>query len=460
MLFNSLAFLLLALPGALVLHGLVQRFRPGWRPGLLLALSFAFYATFDLRFVPLLAASIGLNWAAARLFARTGQVALIALAIALNLALLGAFKYLDFFAGLGGLAGLWPATGEGRFALALPLGISFFTFQHIMYLGDLKAGRAVPTDLLRYGLYVAFFPRVIAGPLVRASEFLPQLDGRPSDRPDDARRAAQGLMLLGLGLGKKVFLGDPLGDVVDPIFAAAAAGATPSVQEAWLATLGYTFQLYFDFSGYTDMALGIALLFGIVLPPNFDAPYRAISLQDFWRRWHMTLSRFLRDYLYIPFGGNRHGFPRQVLALVGTMTLGGLWHGAGLTFVAWGLAHGLGLAAGLVWRRSGLALPVWLSAGLTFAFVALAWVLFRATSFPAALAIYRGLFGLAPQGGLPDLRLLAVAATIAIVGPTSAELVRRLAPARWIAVAAALLALAVLLAVGDDANRDFVYAQF
>jgi D-alanyl-lipoteichoic acid acyltransferase DltB (MBOAT superfamily) len=232
------------------------------------------------------------------------------------------------------------------------------------------------------------------------------------------------------------------------------------VIEAWQATLGFTFQIYFDFSGYTDMALGIALMFGIVLPQNFDAPYRATSLRDFWRRWHMTLSRFLRDYLYIPLGGSRRGLATQVGALFATMALGGLWHGAGLTFVAWGVAHGLGLGAGLLWRRARFAMPAALGWGLTFGFVVLCWVLFRAPSFDAALKVYGALFGFAPLGSGLKWRALLPAAAIATLGPTAWAFAHRLPARRPVAVAFAILFVLVLFKIGDDANYEFIYFQF
>ena len=457
MLFNSPFFLLAFLPAALILHGLAERFVPRWRLALIVLLSFLFYASWDVRFVPLLAASILLNWLAAEAFGRTRRGMLISVAIALNLLLLGAFKYLDFFAGL--LAAL-PGAAAPRFDLALPIGISFFTFQHIMYLSDLRAGRAERGSLLQYAFYVAFFPRVLAGPLVRWAEIVPQVSEPAFVRPDAAERFARGLMLLTAGLAKKVFLGDPLSEVVNPVFAKAAGGEALTVAEAWQGTLGYTFQLYFDFSGYTDMALGLALLFGFVLPQNFDAPYRAVSLQDFWRRWHMTLSRFLRDYLYIPFGGSRAGLNRQLLALIATMTLGGLWHGAGLTFVAWGLAHGVGLCTVVLWKRAGWPMPSGVGMALTFAFVVLAWVLFRAPTFGAALAVYGALLGFAPLGSGVPWPMLGVAAAIATLGPTAWDAVHRVPPTRWAAVAGAVVFALVLLRVGDDANYEFLYAQF
>ncbi len=457
MLFNSFVFLLAFLPAALILHALVARAAPAWRLPLLVVLSFVFYGWWDVRFVPLLAGSILANWCVARLYRRWPGRWLIPGAIAANLALLGLFKYLDFFADL---ANLIPGLEAPRLGLSLPLGISFFTFHHIMYLADLRAGRAPAFGLTKYALYIAFFPQVLAGPLVRWSEIMHQFDEQPYARPDAAERFARGLMLLTAGLAKKVFLGDPLAAYVNPVFQAAAAGKVITVAEAWQATLGFTFQIYFDFSGYTDMALGIALLFGLVLPQNFDAPYRATSLRDFWRRWHMTLSRFLRDYLYISMGGNRRGLKRQIGALAATMTLGGLWHGAGLTFLAWGALHGLGLGAGVLARRARLSVPAPLGWLLTSLFVMLTWVLFRATSFEAALLIFKGLFGLAPHGSGFKWRTIAVAALVATVGPTAWAAVHRLPPKRILAFGFALLFVVVLLKIGDDANYEFIYFQF
>jgi D-alanyl-lipoteichoic acid acyltransferase DltB (MBOAT superfamily) len=457
MLFNSFAFLLAFLPLTLALHWLAERFAPTWRLPVLVVLSFAFYGYWDWRFLPLLALSIGLNWLIAEAFQKTRSGALITLAIVLNLAVLAVFKYSNFFADL---AGMIPGLPAPKFDIALPLGVSFFTFHHIMYLTDLRRGQAPRYDLVRYALYIAFFPQVLAGPLVRWREIMHQLDERPYQRPDAAERIARGLMLLTAGLAKKVLIGDPLAEYANPVFAAAAAGKIVSVMEAWQATLAFTFQIYFDFSGYTDMALGLALLFGIVLPQNFEAPYRARSIQDFWRRWHMTLSRFLRDYLYIPLGGSRSGLPTQIWALFATMALGGLWHGAGLTFVAWGVAHGLALIAALFWRRADWPMPAPLGWLLTFLFVALCWVLFRAPTFEAALTLYKGLFGLAPLGSGFKWRALLPAAAFAIIGPTAWSLVHKLPPARWIAVLAGLLFVIILLKIGEDANYEFIYFQF
>ncbi len=386
-----------------------------------------------------------------------GNGALITLAIALNLIVLAIFKYFNFFADI---AAMIPGLAPPKSELALPLGISFFTFHHVMYLTDLRRGQAPRYDLIRYTLYIAFFPQVLAGPLVRWREIMHQFDERPYLRTDAAQRFAQGLMLLVMGLVKKVFVGDPLAEYANPVFAAAAAGKAVSIVEAWQATLAFGFQIYFDFSGYTDMALGIALMFGVVLPPNFETPYRAASLQDFWRRWHMTLSRFLRDYLYIPLGGSKHGLPIQLWALFATMALGGLWHGASWTFVAWGVAHGTGLCVGVLWRKAGLPMPAILGWALTFIFVMLCWVLFRAQSFEAAMLIYKGLFGFAEWGYGFKWRAIALAAAVAMIGPTAWALSERIPPWRSAAVGFALLLVLVLFKIGDDSNYEFIYFQF
>jgi D-alanyl-lipoteichoic acid acyltransferase DltB (MBOAT superfamily) len=452
-LFNSFQFLLVFLPAALILHWAVERFRPVWRVPLLIVLSFAFYSYWDWRFLPLLLLSIAINWIIAEVFSSTHRAMLIVGAICSNLAVLGVFKYANFTAGLVGAPQI--------FDFALPLGISFFTFHHIMYLVDLRAGIAPRLSLGTYALYICFFPQVLAGPLVRWREIVDQFSERPYDRADAAERFGKGLILLVIGLAKKVLISDPLAEFVNPIFAAAEKGPI-SVADAWIGTLGFTFQIYFDFSGYTDMALGIALMFGIVLPQNFNAPYRAISLQDFWRRWHMTLSRFLRDYLYIPLGGSHHGISTTLFALLATMTLGGLWHGAGLTFIAWGLLHGVGLCIALLWRNAGLPMPPIVGWLLTFVFVVFAWVLFRASNFDAALNIYSGMIGYAPPGKWPGRvsTILIAAAVISIVGPISWRWAQDSRPSLAHSAAAAMLAVVTLLHLANANQQQFIYFQF
>lgn len=365
------------------------------------------------------------------------------------------------FATFAGLAHLVPGILVPRWELALPLGISFFTFHHIMYLTDLRRGEAPGYDLVRYALYIGFFPQVLAGPLVRWREIMAQLEMRFFDRPDAAEMFARGMLLLLLGLVKKVAIADPLAAIADPVFTRAATGVALSASQAWQGTLAFSLQIYFDFSGYTDMALGIAMMFGIILPQNFNVPYRAVNLQEFWRRWHMTLSRFLRDYLYIPLGGNRGGLQLQIWALLATMLLGGLWHGANWTFVVWGGAHGVGLAVGLLWRRSGRSMPVAPSWLATMLFVALTWVLFRAESFAAALTIYEGMLGYGVAGdGMKWSGILPIAAAAAILGPTSWALAHGVRPWRWAWLAYAIAFVAVVSQVGDSGNGQFIYFQF
>jgi D-alanyl-lipoteichoic acid acyltransferase DltB (MBOAT superfamily) len=317
---------------------------PGyWKP-FMLAASYFFYGYTDIRFVLLLASSTLINQAAAVVLARrrSGRSGVLAVAIAADLGLLGWFKYYGFFAlsvdrtlGDLGIAAPLPLL-----QVALPIGISFFTFQALSYVIDVYRGDTQPARLIDFAVYEAFFPHLVAGPIVRAREFIPQL-ASPRDRR--AVPATRAVFLICGGLVKKVVLADLLARrIVDPVFD--TPGQHSSV-EVLVAIYGYAVQIYCDFSAYSDIAIGIALLLGFRFPDNFDRPYAATSLQDFWRRWHVTLSRWLRDYVYIPLGGSRHGPRRTQLNLLVTMVLGGLWHGAAWTFVCWGALHGAGLAA-------------------------------------------------------------------------------------------------------------------
>src|SRR5262249_37293646 len=272
--------------------------------------------------------------------------------------------------------------------VTLPLGISFFTFTQVAYLADVAYGHAYERNFAKYVLFVTYFPHLIAGPIMHHREMMPQFDTAMPRLSSD--RLAIGLTVFSIGLFKKVVIADFLATIADPVFAAAAKGAV-SGADAWGGTLAYSLQIYFDFSGYCDMAIGMSYLFGIVLPFNFDAPYKAQSIAEFWHRWHITLSRFLRDYLYIPLGGNRHGEARRNWNLAVTMLIGGLWHGAGWTFVIWGGLHGLFLIVNHSWLKLTARVPMLarasetivyyaLSLALTQLCVALAWVFFRAES--------------------------------------------------------------------------------
>ena len=344
MLFNSQAFVLGFLPVVLAAYyaaGTVTR-----RQGVLVAASLVFYAGWDARFVPALIGLTVANWAVAQWWGRRRRDAVLVAGIALNLGVLGVCKYANFVgANVAALFGV----GFEPFGIILPLGVSFFTFQKISYLIDLRRGDRHVYGLLEFSAFVTFFPQLIAGPLVRHNEIIPQLERAPRDVWEGLSRGA---VLFAIGFAKKAGIADTVAMVGDPVFAHAGAGAI-GMGEAWLGVLAYSLQILFDFSGYSDMAIGLGLMFGLRLPFNFDAPYRAVSIRDFWRRWHMTLSRFLRDYVYVPLGGNRAGAWRQAGNVVATMLLGGLWHGAAWSFVVWGGAHGLALAVNGAWVRRG-----------------------------------------------------------------------------------------------------------
>jgi len=389
MLFNSPVFLLMFLPLTIAGFYWCTRYRDSriailW----LLAASLVFYAAWDWRYLALLGASIGVNYLFGQRLRRQPHRGLLAAGVGFNLALIAYYKYADFF-----LANLNTATGGSipLLALALPLGISFFTFQQIAYLVDAHRGEVSDGGFARYALFVAFFPQLIAGPIVHHSDVMPQLKRIVRNYRVGSNVVAQGLFFLLVGLFKKVVIADSLAPWVDPVFAAAGDA---TFFEAWVGTLAYSLQLYFDFSAYSEMAIGLGLLFGIRLPINFNSPYQATTIADFWRRWHMTLGRFLRAYLYIPIGGNRRGLARTLAALTVTMLLGGLWHGAGWQFLAWGGLHGLFLATAYAWSLGKIRLPLPLSRGLTLLAVCWAWVLFRAANIDDATTLWATMLGM------------------------------------------------------------------
>ncbi len=344
----------------------------------------------------------------------------------------------------------------------LPLGISFFTFQKISYLVDLRRGDRHVYGLLEFAAFVTFFPQLIAGPLVRHNEIIPQF-ALPPLRPELWENLSRGTALFLIGLAKKAAVADTVALVCDPLFARAAAGAQPGLAEAWAAAGTYTLQIYFDFSGYSDMAIGLGLMFGLSLPLNFAAPYRAASIREFWRRWHITLSRFLRDYLYIPLGGNRAGHGRQAVNVVATMLLGGLWHGAAWTFVAWGGMHGLALAANSAWDRAGLRMPRVAGWLCTMLFVIAGWVLFRSPDFATGARVLAGMAGAGGVGHVhvDNAAIVLAAVVIVLMMPPSQDLaLARLRPMRWMALPAAAALVFLLLLVGGRVPNEFIYFQF
>jgi alginate O-acetyltransferase complex protein AlgI len=494
MLFTTAAFLLLFLPVTLAgFFAIGRRSHAGAAAWLLLA-SLFFYGYWMPAFTLLLLLSIAVNFVTGRHIARRVRSEAraqakrwLVLGIVFNLGLLGYFKYANFFVdNLNALLGFdWrPAR------VILPIGISFYSFTQIAYLVDAYQGKVDETNPVHYGLFVTYFPHLVAGPVLHHAQMMPQFGDSRIYRPQ-ADRLLAGLAILAIGLFKKVVLADGIAPYADAVFGPADGGGAPSAGEAWIGALAYTLQLYFDFSGYSDMAIGLSHLFNVRLPYNFDSPYQARNISDFWRRWHISLSTFLRDYLYIPLGGNRHGPVRRYGNLAATMVLGGLWHGAGWTFVVWGALHGLylminhGFRALLgdvrLARLAGSRSYAGASWVLTLLAVVVAWVFFRAESFGGASRMLQGMAGLTPDTAVPELLWnaglsptagalwCALLGAIALFAPNSNRigegLLATLArPVSWRPAVggAAVTAVAMLLLVNvaRDAVSAFIYFNF
>ena len=486
MLFNSYTFLFVFLPVCLLGFWLVtgpagkERRAAGW----LVLMSLVFYAWWEPSYLLLLAASIGLNLSAAHILLRLRtrpdrSRKVLAMAITANLLLLGGFKYLDFAIGIVNQA---SGSQLPMPHLVLPLAISFYTLLQIALLCDIHAGKIVDLGFGNYLLFVTFFPHMIAGPIIHHSEVMPQFRALGGRRPD-SMMVARGSFLIAIGLFKKVCIADTLGRASDAGFSGAAA---LDCFGGWMTALSYSLQLYFDFSGYSDIAIGLALLFGIRFPVNFDSPFRATDLRDFWRRWHMTLSRFLRDYVYVPLGGNRRGDLVAYRNLFLTFLIGGIWHGAGWPFVVWGALHGIGTGLHRAWSVKGFRMPEPLGWVCTFLFVVLAFVMFRAPDVGTALAIYAAMIDvgsldaaaamawridgtgsavLAWVGaldiagvGLGGWGFVAACLGISVLGRNSNALATSFRASPWQGAAAAVLFVAAVLAL--EAERRFIYFQF
>ncbi|PKM77577.1 MAG: membrane-bound O-acyltransferase family protein [Firmicutes bacterium HGW-Firmicutes-15] len=394
MLFNSYEYIFFFLPVCLIVYFMLNKFASGTRAKLWLVLcSLFFYSWWNIAYLPLILASIGVNYAVGTVLVkaparlRLSPKAILTTGIAFNLLLLGYFKYTDFLMANINLAfsGHLPLLH-----IILPLGISFFTLTQIAYLVDAYRSDAKEYDLVNYALFVTFFPYLLAGPILHHKEMMPQFESG-ENTTINYKNLALGVFLFFIGLFKKAVIADTLAKAAIYGFDTAP---TLSLIEAWITSLSYTLQLYFDFSGYTDMAIGAALMFNIQLPINFNSPYKALSIQDFWRRWHITLSRFLREYIYIPLGGNRMGELNIYRNLMITFLLGGLWHGAGWTFVFWGFLHGSALVIQRLWQKLNLQINSWLAWFITFNFVNIAWIFFRAKTWSAAIKVLTGMFGL------------------------------------------------------------------
>jgi alginate O-acetyltransferase complex protein AlgI len=453
-------------PIVLALSWALMPRQPLWKPFIVFA-SYVFYAYVNWKFCFLLGGITLGNQAAAQLIHRAGSERsrrwIVRVAVALDLAVLGVFKYYAFF--VTDVSDVFDALHVGLplplVTIGLPVGVSFFTFQAITYTVDVYRRLLPPARTIDVAVYLSFFPHLVAGPIVRAYEFLPQLE-----KPRDPRRVAvgAGLTLIAFGLVKKVVIADYLArTVVDPVFGVPQAYHAPDVL---LATYSYAAQIYCDFSGYTDIAIGLALLMGFIFPQNFDNPYRALGFRDFWRRWHMTLSRFLRDYLYIPLGGNRGGRLFTYRNLMITMVLGGLWHGAAWTFVLWGAFHGLGLVTEHALGRERLErVPAWLRWVVTFHLVCFGWILFRSQQL-SVLGDFLdrfGSFGGATLWTAPVVLAVAVVIGMQVVPERPVEALRvrieRANPA-LLGAALALLVVVVGATVPSQGVPPFIYFRF
>ncbi|MFD0987423.1 MBOAT family O-acyltransferase [Methyloligella solikamskensis] len=402
LIFTSTDFLFVFLPVVWLIYLLLAQLKAATATKVQLVLaSVLFYVSWNASYLPILLGSVVFNYFLARMMMARGEKWMLWLGIVANLSLLGVYKYADFT--IGTLDTLFGA--DIPFVnIALPLAISFYTFQQIAYLVDTWEGKIERITFFDYLLFVCFFPQFIAGPIVHHSEMMPQFTSGNFLKVN-RRNLAAGLAFFAIGFLKKTMLADPLAGVANEVFAR-EAGFPLSMPEAWFGAIAYTLQIYFDFSGYSDMAVGLGRLFGINLPYNFNSPYKSASIIDFWRRWHMTLSRFLRDYLYFPLGGNRKGVVRRYLNLMIVMLLGGLWHGAAWTFVVWGGLHGLYLMLNhgwIEWVESRIAIPAPLKhvggVAITFLMVAVAWVFFRAPTFDRAFEVLRPMFGMTSKPG-------------------------------------------------------------
>ena len=371
MLFQSQEFILLFLPVAVgVFYALArhQALRQWW----LIAASLVFYGWWDVRFLPLLTGQSLLTWLIVEFAIRKDWRWPLYFAIIANLTVLGVFKYLDFGATI-----LEQVTGRNfaKASLILPIGISFYTFELISYLVDRLRGTAPRYGIRAFGLFIVLFPHLIAGPIMRHNEIIPQFSYDPL-RTGLYERIGRGLVLFLIGFVEKFFIADQLALVADPVFADAVR-AIPTFSQAGAGTVAFTLQIFFDFAAYSNMAMGIGLMCGLMLPVNFNVPYRAVNMRDYWRRWHITLSRWLRDYVFIPLGGSHNGVVVYVWAILATMGLCGLWHGAGWTFILWGFGNGVGLLVCRLWQNYGPPLPTLAAWAITMTFVILLRVLFR-----------------------------------------------------------------------------------
>ncbi len=391
MLFNSYEFIYVFLPITFVIYFILNKNKLLADVWLIIA-SFVYYSWFNILYLPLLIGSILFNYLIGRFLINGKQVLyfdkkyILLFGISFNVIFLGYFKYADFLIDNINFA---LNTQLDLLHLALPLAISFFTFQQIAYLVDCYKEKIKEYNFLNYTIFISLFSKLFAGPIVYHKELMPQIKDS-NNKFLNYKNIAIGLFIFFIGLFKKVVIADTFAMWVNNGFDNAEI---LNFFEAWATSISYTFQIYFDFSGYTDMAIGSALLFNIRLPINFNSPYKALNIQDFWKRWHITLSRFLKDYIYIPLGGNQRGDTRIYINIMITFLIGGLWHGAGWTFIFWGFLHGLGSIIHKLWKKLDIKMNSFLAWFLTFNFINIAWIFFRAKEWKDAMKVLKGMFG-------------------------------------------------------------------
>lgn len=427
----------------------------------LIVASLFFYAWWNPSYLWVLIASALVNWFFSK--AVEAKKGILALGISINLAFLAYFKYSNFFVDTINSA---LGTSFVLEKIILPLAISFFTFQQIAYLVDVYKNPKLEKDFISYILFVVFFPQLLAGPIVHYGNIRPQITAKEFGFLN-IDNLIKGLSIFSIGLFKKVYLADNLASLVDPVFSSASSSGNLGFTTTWIAVLAFSFQIYFDFSGYTDMAIGSARMMGVTLPENFLSPYKSSNIQDFWRHWHITLSNFLRDYLYIPLGGNRNGELKTLKNIMITMLLGGLWHGAAWGFVLWGGFHGLCLVIFNLWQRSSKSfkIPKFFSVFITFFTVSLLWVLFRADTISSSLAIYKTLLSPSDTGLVDSWTsfLLILASIIIWLLPSRKHWMNGEGKIAWKAnfIWGLFCGLIALIALSQlSAEHEFIYFNF
>lgn len=476
MLFNSFPYIFLFLPISVIVYFSLNRFSEKAGKYWLVIISLIFYSFGTLTYLPLLLLSIVANYVIG-IAIRQGHVGnhiikskvklLLTIGIVFNVGLLAFFKYADFF-----IANINQATNLNLkyLQLIIPLAISFYTFQQITYLVDTYRKEIKDTNFLDYCIYIMFFPRLLMGPITRYNEVIPQFQLTDQKRVD-YRNMSIGLFLFFIGLCKRVVIADTFGVYADIGY---ASTQSLSMVEAWITSLSYTFQIYFDFSGYTDMAIGTAYLFNIKLPFNFNSPYLSVNIQDFWRRWHITLSRFLRDYIYIPLGGNRKGELSTYINIMITFLIGGFWHGAGWTFIIWGAIHGTALCIQRVWQKLNITMPKLLAIFITFNVVNVAWVFFRAKSFSDAINVILAMSGfnalssffvfeghnLGRLEGAISLLIISISLLIIFFFKNSNSIPDSFRPSFKKVAATVLIIIIGLLFLNSSIPKEFIYNDF